>query len=201
LLHGILRSARSMRGIERLLQARGYRTLNLTYPSRQHDLRGLSDWLHPHVQSFMQAQSGPLHLIGHSMGGLLMRHYLHHYPRADIGRIVMLGTPNHGSEVADFLQGWRLYRWGWGPAGQQLCQHATHPELTGGEVGVIAGDRTLDPLSSAIIGRANDGKVAIESTRLATPHSHTVLHATHSFMPLNKQVQRAAVQFIERGKF
>lgn len=190
-----------MRGIERQLEARGYRTLNLSYPSRQHDLRGLSDWLHPRVDAFMHGQPGPLHMVGHSMGGLLMRHYLHHYPRTDIGRLVMLGTPNQGSEVADFLQHWRPYRWGWGPAGQQLCQHATHPPLTCGEVGIIAGDRTLDPLSSAIIGRPNDGKVAIENTRLASPHQHVVLHATHSFMPLNREVQRMAVQFIETGKF
>ena len=72
------------------------------------------------VSRVAAAPSGALHVVAHSMGGLLARAYLARHRPARLGRVVMLGTPNGGSEVADLLRGWPLYRLVFGPAGQQL---------------------------------------------------------------------------------
>lgn len=201
LFHGILRSSRSMRSLTRRLQAEGFRVLNLDYPSRRFDLAGLADWVRKPIESFLAGQAGRVHFVGHSMGGLLIRYYLHAYPLATLGRIVMLGTPNRGSEVADLLQRFPPYRWLYGLAGQQLCTHAAHVPLAGGEIGVVAGNFSVDPFCSWIIGAESDGKVSVESTRPHETHSHVVARASHSFMPSNKAVQKLVCRFLKTGKF
>ena len=51
------------------------------------------------------------------MGGLVIRALLNRYRPDNLGRVVQIGTPNHGSEVADFLKNDWLYRLFFGPAG------------------------------------------------------------------------------------
>lgn len=190
-----------MRSLAHVLQEDGFRVLNLDYPSRRFDLSELAQWIHRPIESFLAGQTGKVHFVGHSMGGLLIRYYLAAYPLATLGRIVMLGTPNRGSEVADFLQGWRLYRWLYGKAGQQLCTHTAHLPLADAQIGIIAGNVSVDPLSSWIIGTENDGKVSIASTKPPEPHLHTITAASHSFMPANKSVQALVRRFLKDGNF
>src|SRR6202007_2366572 len=120
LLHGIGSTSRSMRKLERSLQQAGLATLNLTYASRRKPLEVLAEDIHPATAEFSEAIRGPLHFVGHSMGGLLARVYVAKYRPSRLGRVVMLGTPNGGSEVADLLQRSLLYRSFCGPAGLQL---------------------------------------------------------------------------------
>lgn len=190
-----------MRSLARRLLAEGYRVLNVDYPSRRLDLAGLAEWSHKPIESFLAGQTDRVHFVGHSMGGLLIRYYLHAYPLATLGRIVMLGTPNRGSEVADLLQRFPPYRWIYGLAGQQLCTQAVHVPLSGGEIGVVAGNFSIDPLCSLIIGQENDGKVAVVHTKPEEAHAHVVLRASHSFMPANKVVQTQVVHFLKEGRF
>jgi hypothetical protein len=100
-----------------------------------------------------------------------------------LGRVVMLGTPNGGSEVADLLQGLAFYRRFYGPAGQQLTTHLdgvlrSLPALDYA-VGIIAGNSSIDPISSILtVPRPNDGRVSVASSRLdglsqrTSPPSH-----------------------------
>lgn len=204
LLHGIFRTHRSMEGLAKHLRNEGFSVLNLGYPSTKHSIEILAAHLHPKIDSFAK-ECTRLHFVGYSMGGLLIRAYLKAYPVSHLGRIVMLGTPNQGSEVADFISSWRLYRWLYGPAGQQLgtktfplaCLHDTLPC----ELGVLAGSRSLDPISSYIIGIPNDGKVSIKSTKLAGMKEHKVIKATHTFFPHNRTAWKQATHFLKNGRF
>src|SRR6202000_1112853 len=90
------------------------------YPSRQKSLEALTEEIHPAIERFAARIEGSLHFVGHSMGGLLTRVYLARYRPARLGRVVMLGTPNGGSEIADRLKNFLPYRLFFGPAGQQL---------------------------------------------------------------------------------
>lgn len=201
LFHGILRSSRSMGSLARRLQAEGFRVLNVDYPSRRFDLAELAEWVRKPIESFLAGQSEPVHFVGHSMGGLLIRYHLHAYPLATLGRIVMLGTPNRGSEVADLLQRFAPYRWLYGRAGQQLCTHVAHVPLAGSDIGIVAGDFSVAPFCSWIIGQANDGKVSVASTRPEEPHTHIITRASHSLMPSNKAVQTLVCRFLKEGRF
>lgn len=183
------------------MQANGYRVLNVDYPSRRFDLAGLAEWVRRPIESFLAGQTARVHFVGHSMGGLLIRYYLHRYPLATLGRIVMLGTPNRGSEIADLLQRFPPYRWLYGLAGQQLCTRTQHVPLDSGEIGIVAGNFSVDPLCSWIIGAENDGKVSVESSKPDVAHTHVVARASHSFMPSNKKVQQLVLEFLKNGRF
>jgi triacylglycerol esterase/lipase EstA (alpha/beta hydrolase family) len=203
ILHGIFRTHRSMRGVTRFFDKQGYKTLNLGYPSTRHDLIKLAEWINPPIQEFAQSVDGKLHFLGYSMGGLLVRTYLKQFRPGKLGRVVLVGTPNNGSEIADFVQAWPLYKRFYGPAGQQLItKQDAFKSIFGAvdyELGVIAGNRTIDPLGSYIIGKPSDGKVSIESTKLEGMKAHLVLPANHTFFPDNRRMWKSALQFIKTG--
>ncbi len=71
------------------------------------------------------------------------------------------------------------------------------------ELGIIAGNRTIDPVSSLIVGLGvpNDGKVSVDSTRLDGATAHIVLPANHTFFPVNKVMWRQALSFLKDGRF
>lgn len=205
LLHGILLSRRSMARLARHLKRAGYRVLNMNYPSRRASIEQLVDIIHPEIAAFLADAPGPVHWVTHSMGGLLARAYVARYPVAQPGRLVMLGTPNQGSEVADKLRPYRLFRFAYGPAGQQLGTRApfgaTLGPVSGYEVGVIAGSRSIDPLSSYWIGQPNDGKVSIASTHIPGMADHLVMACSHTFMPMHPAVIRQVLHFLQTGRF
>jgi len=194
-----------MRGLARFLGAEGYRTLNLGYPSRRESIDALVADIQPRTTVFAASVPGKLHFVGHSMGGLLIRAYLHRFRPQNLGRVVMLGTPNQGSEVADFLKDWWAYKKLFGPASQQLVTELTIANtLFGGvdyELGVIAGNRSIDPVSSLIIGDPNDGRVSIERTKIAGMTDHIVVAASHPFLPAKKEVHRLVLAFLRQGSF
>lgn len=194
-----------MQKLARFLERAGYRVLNIDYPSTRYDLVALSAHIHPQIEAFLQEGDGKVHFVGYSMGGLLIRAYLHRYRPQQLGRVVMLGTPNKGSEVADFVGRWRLFRWLYGPAGQQLV---TTPfllrDIVGEidfELGAIAGNRSLDPLGSWIIGSPNDGKVSLTSALPEEAAAGIVLPCTHTFFPANKRVWAECLNFLRFGHF
>ena len=120
LLHGISRTALSFRKMQLALERAGFATLNLDYASRRKPLEALAEDIHPAIQHFADRIDGSIHFVCHSMGGLLARVYIARHRPERLGRVVMLGTPNSGSEIADRLKNFGVYRAFFGPAGQQL---------------------------------------------------------------------------------
>jgi len=204
-LHGIGRTNQNMQTVSDHFTAQGYLVLNLNYASRDKELKNLSTDIHQKITKFTTDPNKPIHFITHSMGGLVARAYITQYKPKNIARVVMLGPPNQGSEVADFFKENWLFQGYYGPAGQQLKTDQQMIKAVLGEVnfdlGVIAGDRSIDPVSSIIIPGKDDGKVAIERTKVSGMADHIVLHVTHTFMMKNKQVIEQAQYFIEHGFF
>ena len=158
LLHGISRTARSFRKMQRTIEANGFSALNLDYASRRKPLGALAEDIHPAIERFTGSIEGSVHFVCHSMGGLLARVYLAQYRPQRLGRVVMLGTPNGGSEIADRLRNFLAYRAFFGPAGQQLGtlrDAATNALLPPVDypVGVIAGNRSIYPVAAALLPR------------------------------------------------
>lgn len=102
--------------LERALRAAGFATLNIDYPSRSKPIAALAEDIHPAITRFAE-RDAPLHFVAHSMGGLVARAYIAKHRPARLGRVVMLGTPNSGSEVADLLRGSLPYRKFYGQPG------------------------------------------------------------------------------------
>jgi pimeloyl-ACP methyl ester carboxylesterase len=207
LLHGILRTARQMRRLQRRLEADGYTVHNIGYPSTRLGLSGIVEHVH---RALAQPAAGlaaarAVHFVGYSLGGLVTRAYLARHRPERLGRVVLLATPNHGSEVADALRGLAPYRWIAGPVGQELCtDQATIADLLGPvdyPCGVLAGDVPHDLLGTFLLARPHDGKVTVESTRLPGMADHRVIHAGHTFFPSNARVIEETVRFLREGRF
>jgi pimeloyl-ACP methyl ester carboxylesterase len=206
LLHGISRTALSFRKMQTALEAAGFATLNIDYPSRHHTLEALAEHIHPAVALFAAGSEGQLHFVGHSMGGLLTRVYISKYRPQRLGRVAMLGTPNGGSEIADRLKNVSLYRAWFGPAGAQLVTRrdaatdALFPPVDY-PVGIIAGNRSGDPISSRLLPKPHDGRVSVENTKLDGMADHIVIGTSHPWLPGNRAAIAQTIAFLRDGRF
>lgn len=195
-----------MRSLERAVAAAGYRTLNLAYPSCTMPLDGLVGHVHLQRRWIDPERAGRTHFVTYSMGGLLARAYIARHRPSCLGRVVMLAPPNGGSEIADLLAGHRLYRKVFGPVGGELGTLRSPGLLTllgtvDYPVGVIAGDRFVDPLGYLVVPGPNDGRVSVERTRVEGMADHVTIHASHFAMMRNRQAIRQAVAFLATGRF
>lgn len=205
LLHGLARTARSMKIIESVLKKQGYATYNINYPSRKMTLDQIVEYLREHDLSENFWDKGdPVHFVTHSMGGLVAHRYIMKYKPKSLARVVMLGPPNQGSETADFLSQFKLYRWFFGPAGSELKTHALrdYGMQADYDLGVIAGTKNWSYLFSPLLMPGeNDGLVSVESTKAELMKDHITLPVTHGWMIYQKMVCRQIIHFLETGQF
>lgn len=205
ILHGIFRTSNHMKPLANHLTRMGYEVINLDYPSTRFSLEELIDSTAQEIDARTPDKTRTVHFVGYSMGSLVARGIVTKHRPAHLGRLVLLAPPNHGSEVADLLKNISLYKKLYGPAGQQLTTNNTATETLCGpvdyELGIIAGNRSIDPISSYRIPGENDGKVSIASTKLDGMQDHITLPASHTFFPSNKKVHAQVVAFLREGKF
>jgi triacylglycerol lipase len=206
LLHGLARTSGSMENMAQYLQQQHYRTFNIDYPSRKHSIEYLSTLVFSQAQdSAQQNHCQIMHIVTHSMGGILVRDFLAKNTLPTLGKVVMLGPPNQGSELVDAFADWELFQWLNGPAGAQLgTDSLSHPNILGPidfELGVIAGDRSINIINSMIIPGADDGKVAVLATYVKGMQDHLILHTTHPLMMNNQEVQKQVLHFLQHGSF
>jgi triacylglycerol lipase len=198
-----------MRRLANALERRGYRVWNLGYASRTATIAQLGTAVATQFTSIAPGER--LHVITHSLGGIVLRAAVaaQLIPAERLGRVVMLGPPNGGSELVDALGGLplfgRLYRGMTGPAGLEL---GTGPRDVPGqlppvsfELGVIAGSRNVNPFFAALVPRPNDGKVSVASASVAGMRELIVMPHAHSFMMRVPAVIAQAIHFLECGAF
>jgi pimeloyl-ACP methyl ester carboxylesterase len=183
----------------RLAEA-GFEPSVFRYPSTQADIGGAAAALADRLREF---GAGPVHLVGHSLGGLVIHEAVDTGRGLPMGRVVLMGSPVRGSRAARAVAAWSL--------GPHLLGRLAAAELTRGaarawssprELGVIAGSR------SAGMGRwfaelpvPNDGTVAVDETRLAGAKEHIVHDVSHTGMLMSAVVADSLVRFLATGSF
>jgi len=207
LLHGLVRSASSMERMQEALADEGFETINIEYPSRDYPIDELATLAVDAGLAGCRANDDVtrVHFVTHSLGGILVRQYLSQKEIADLGRVVMLAPPNQGSAAVDRLRDVPGFDWLNGPAGRQLGKGEDSVPLKLGpanfEVGVIAGNRSIDPLTSAVLPNPDDGRVSVEDTKLEGMADFVIVEHSHAFMMRMRETISLTVHFLRDGRF
>lgn len=193
--------------LARRLRTSGYTVANIGYPSWRWPIDRVLDHLHQRITAAPASAARHMHFVGHSMGGLLLRAYLARHRPAQLGRVVMLGTPNGGSELADLLYRLRLDRPILNQAGLLLRtrRDAATQALFGTidyPLGIIAGDRPMIGALPHLVFRApNDGKVSVAATHVDGQADHLVMPVAHTAMIYTRPVADQVAHFLREGRF
>ena len=206
LLHGLARSSRSFDYMGERLSSAGYDVINLDYPSRDQTIEMLvKNHLVDVVEACKSIQPKKIHFVTHSMGGILVRQYLANHDLDSLGHVVMLSPPNQGSEVVDVMgrvPGFFALN---GPAGQQLATNDESLPNTLGpvnySVGVITGNKSINPILSMLIPGKNDGKVSIKRAKVAGMSDFLVVPHSHPMIMRSDAVIRQTIAYLETGRF
>jgi hypothetical protein len=139
------------------------------------------------------------------MGGIVVRYYLRHHGVPGLGRVVMLGPPNQGSDLADLLKRSVLFKKFIPPAGLELgTDMDSIPRSLGGadfDLGIIAGSKSYNPINSLILDGPDDGTVTVESTKLPGLTDFIVLPCSHNSIIRNKAAIGQVIHFLRHGVF
>jgi len=206
LLHGLIRSSTAMKRLEWAFKDAGYRVINIDYSSTKQSIEDTAAiTLDGILKERVKEPVAKIHFVTHSLGGIILREYLANHQLANLGRVVMIAPPNHGSELVDKFRHWPFFKFFTGPAGQELgTDPGSVPQQLPPahfELGVIAGDRTLNPFYSWFIPGPDDGKVSVASTRLEGMDDFIVVHSSHTYLPWRRQVVQESLRFVNAGTF
>lgn len=207
LLHGLARTSTSLNKMERALQDDGYSTANIDYPSRKYEIAELARIAVGEGLATCRAGDDieKIHFVTHSLGGILLRQYLSTASIGELGRVVMLGPPNQGTTAADDLDGVPGFDWLNGPAGRQLGKGEGSVPLALGpadfELGIIAGNRSIDPITSAVLDDPDDGRVSVEDTKLEGMDDFIIVEHSHAFMMRMQRPIELTKTFLRTGSF
>lgn len=207
LLHGLARTSMSLNKMQKALREEGYLTANVDYPSREYEIEELANIAVEDGLNTCRAGEAveKIHFVTHSLGGILVRQYLSTEQIPELGRVVMLGPPNQGSNAADDLGGLPGFDLVNGPAGHQLGKGKDSVPLALGpvdfELGVIAGNRTIDPITSAVLENPDDGRVSVEDTKVEGMDDFVIVEHSHAFMMRMRTPIELTLSFLRTGKF
>ncbi len=203
LVHGLGRTERSMAVLAQRLRWAGYDVTAFGYDSRMAPVARQAEALAETVAHCCR-EAGRLHFVGHSLGGIVIRTFLAASPPESLGRVVLLVPPSRGSELADWLRDVPVASHALGPAGRALGTGESDVPATlpppAYEMGIVAGDRSVNPIGSVFIEGPDDGMVALDRTRVDGAPM-IVLPRSHAFIMNSRHAARAVVQFLRTGAF
>jgi|TARA_R110000868_G_scaffold146253_1_gene367037 pimeloyl-ACP methyl ester carboxylesterase len=213
LLHGATGSYADMVELERALVNAGYEVHNWDYPSTALTVKECAEHItQRHLSSTFNASAQKTHFVGFSMGGLVVENIIKDHAPQCLGRVVTLGTPYHGSDVADFMQSRPLnrkyYGFTFGPAGNELTTAfrgavMLNMQPLSYDLGCISGDQNNAYFVARHLfnGKPNDGRVAVESTKHPYMIDHALIHADHAQLVLDPQAHQSTINFLQSGSF
>jgi pimeloyl-ACP methyl ester carboxylesterase len=203
LLHGLWMRGFALAMLHRRLMEAGFRVHRFDYLSVAATQQRILDRLQARMSELaLEADADAVHLVGHSLGGLLALRACLDGEALPRGRIVCLGSPLLGSAAARGFANW-------GRSGEVLLGHNRELLQRGferwdgaREVGMIAGRMPLG--LGAVLGHfegEHDGTVAVAETRLPGLADHCVVEANHTGLLFSVEVAQQVAQFLRQGQF
>ncbi len=200
-VHGLWMTGADMWWLRRRVKRDGFSVKQFSYPTVRCNLKQNAARLNDFLKQY-GSDVDVIHLVGHSLGGLVIRQLFHDYPEQKPGRIVTLGTPHLGSAIAHIFNRNRVGRWMLGNSIECGLLGNVAPWLGERELGVIAGtkDHGIGRVFCAL-PQPNDGTVAVEETYCDGMTDHFQLPVAHSSMLLSREVARQVSHFLRQGVF
>lgn len=209
IIHGSLMSPSWMMLAEYMIEKQGFHVINLGYKTHEFDTIGHADNIY---QALMNEKIyGKLSFFGFSLGGLISWTIAERYPELEIHRMVLAGSPNQGSEIADYMdshQHWRwLFRFLFGKVKDDLkaINNPLLPHLgpiDRCEVGLIGGKRPgVHHLLAGKIPSPNDGLVSEQSLAVDWAKDIIMMDVSHTELIFRRSVINQAIEFIKHGQF
>lgn len=199
-VHGIWMSGLELGMLRARVAACGYAVHQFRYPSvlatPAENARRLDAFLH-------EIDAEVVHLVAHSLGGLVLCHLFQHFPVQQPGRVLMLATPLHGSVLAAKLNRW----WSRWLLGRALVRGllGDGPRWSGARpLGMIAGNRGVLGMGLLVAGRIprpNDGTVAVAETDAPAVNAHLTVPYGHFGMLFARPVAEAVCRYLANGRF
>lgn len=201
LLHGLWMRGFALSMLHHRLMEAGFRVHRFDYLSVAASEQRILDRLHERIAG-LAGEADAVHLVGHSLGGLLALRACSECAPLPPGRIVCLGSPLRGSAAARGFA-----RWGRGSEillghNRQLLEQGFERWDGGREVGMIAGRMALG--LGAVLGHLqgeHDGTVAVAETRLPGLADHCVVESSHTSLLFSPEVARRVACFLREGHF
>ncbi|MDQ6645697.1 MAG: alpha/beta hydrolase [Pseudomonadota bacterium] len=201
LIHGLWMRGFALAMLHRRLMAEGFRVHRFDYLSLAATQESVLDRLRARMVELSE-ETPTVHLVGHSLGGLLALRACSGTRTLPEGRIVCLGSPLLGSTAARAFAGW-------GRGGEVLLGHNRQLLQQGferwdgpREVGMVAGRMPLG--LGSVIGHfegEHDGTVTVAETRLPGLADHCVVESNHTSLLFSVDVARLSAEFLNHGRF
>ncbi len=203
ILHGLGKSKNTMWLLAKRLKDAGYAVKRIDYKSLFQETDDVINNVDQQINACCANFQQPTHFVGHSLGGLLIRSYLDTHKVPNLGRVVLIGTPNGGSEVVDTYKDiwWMKF------AGQMANTLSTKDQTRlmnlpapYYKIGIIAGIADKTPFSNIIPGK-DDGLVSVKSTIITGMTDFIVLNSLHPLMNFDSTVAIQTIEFLKNAKF
>ncbi len=203
LLHGLGRNNSAMWLLTSRLEDAGYEAHQIEYDSFRSTPEQIITSVERAIAACCESFDRNLHFVGHYMGGLLIRAYLERHRPDNLGKVVLIGTPNQGTPIVDKYRD----RWWMQFAAEAALSLGTDPSSFPNslpdpyyQLGVIAGVKEGSMTEDRIPG-ADDGLVPVNSTRVEGMNDFIVVKSGHSGMPYDKTVAAQVINYLRHGQF
>lgn len=192
-LHGYFLSTRSMRKICKYLDKKNLIVFNCSYQSTKHSIEVIANiLLKKFIDKYCIDKKKKIHLVGYSTGAIIIRKFLQDNPLINVGKVVQIVPPNHGSRWADWCTKIPLSKFLFGPVIHELT---TFP-------GSLV-NKLEEPCKYAlgIIRASEDWLVTKKSVELEGAKDLIEIKASHVPILINKRLPKLVFNFLATSSF
>ena len=231
LLHGIYGKSSDMESIAQNFKD-NYRIINIQYPTTKETAEEISDlYIEPNIENIKEQifsenfhkkignqyyeiaensnkinknfnQNIKINFVAHSMGTGILRYYLKENPLENLGKVVFISPPSHGSHLADVPFVDKL------PSmlGKVVPQFSTKKDSFVNQLGepdydymILIGNKTNNPLYSMIIRGKDDGMVPLKTAKMKSDNFKIIENTTHTSILKDRRTMKEISEFLKNS--
>ncbi len=214
IFHGIYGESKDLQSIDNFITSEGYAGINIQYPTTEGTIEEITEkYISEHISYYIKYVEEEntkrrnrklpeikINFIVHSLGSVVLRHYLKNHKLEDMGKVIFISPPSHGSHLADFPLTSLLK----GTLGEAASQFSTVEDSFVNMLGepnyscyVMIGDKSNNFLYSWIIPGIDDGMVPFSTARLNNCKYKTIRNSTHTSILTDKRTLEEIRLFLE----